>query len=71
MWVEAALAGGSVILFAVTMVWPNWFEIMTDASPDGGDGSLERWFALVWVSSAVGFSLLARRDKRGLADNHA
>jgi len=30
-------------LFVVTLAVPQWIEMLFDESPDGGDGSLERW----------------------------
>jgi hypothetical protein len=64
---EAALAVVSAVLVVVTLIWPTWFERLLDASPDGGSGSAERWFALAWLMGSVGFALLARRDRRALA----
>ncbi|GAB3591001.1 hypothetical protein GCM10027446_07610 [Angustibacter peucedani] len=69
--VELGLALVSAVLVVVSVVWPTWFEQLLDASPDGGDGSAERWFALVWVAATVLFSWLARRDHRRLAGRPA
>ena len=32
--------------FVGTLIEPQWFELLFDADPDGGDGSLEAWIAL-------------------------
>lgn len=63
-WIDAALAGAALVLGLVTVLVPDWFERVLGASPDGGDGSAERWFALAWIALAVALALLARRDHR-------
>lgn len=67
MRIELALAGVSAVLMVVTLVWPTWFETLFDVSPDHGDGSAERLFALVWAAATVLLVLLARRDRRRVA----
>jgi hypothetical protein len=32
--------------FVGTLIEPQWFELLFDARPDAGDGSLETWLAL-------------------------
>jgi len=64
MRVELALATVTAVLMVVTLVWPSWFEALFEASPDGGDGSAERLFALVWAAATVLFVLLAHRERR-------
>lgn len=64
MWVEAVLAGIGLVLALISLVWPTWFELLLDESPDGGNGSLERLIALVWIAGAAMFGWLARRDWR-------
>jgi hypothetical protein len=66
LWVEGVLALISAVLMVVTLIWPKWFETLFDASPDHGDGSFERLFALVWLAGTVAFVVLARRDWRRL-----
>ena len=39
-WVVSAV---SACLFVVTLIDPQWIETLFDESPDGGDGSFERW----------------------------
>jgi hypothetical protein len=54
----------SLARFVLTVVDPQWIERWLDESPDGGDGSAERWLvsgcfaALALVSAA-----LARRAR--------
>jgi hypothetical protein len=37
------LSSVSACLFIVTLAEPQWIEMLFDGSPDGGDGSFERW----------------------------
>jgi len=57
-----------IALFVLTLVDPQWIERWFDESPDGGDGTLERWFvgAAFFVAALIA-ALLARRDRRKLA----
>ncbi|CAD5371043.1 ABC transporter permease [Rubrivivax sp. A210] len=66
MWMEAALSALACLLTFVTLIWPDWIELVFDESPDGGDGSAERMFAIAWLLAAVAFGWLARRDGRRL-----
>jgi len=66
MWIEAALSAVACLLTVVTLVWPDWIELLFDESPDGGDGSAERAIAIAWLLAAVVFGWLARRDWRKL-----
>ena len=40
---EIAASLLSAALFVLTMIDPQWIELLFDESPDGGDGSAERW----------------------------
>lgn len=60
----AALASGGACI--ATLIEPQWFELLFDESPDGGDGSLETIVALaVSLGACLVFSALARREWRG------
>ena len=50
-----------------TLIEPQWFELLFDEAPDGGDGSLETVVAVVVSLAACAlFAGLARREwKRG------
>ena len=61
--VSAAFLSGFACI--ATLIEPQWFELLFDESPDGGDGSLETVVAVVvsLVACAL-FAWLARREWR-------
>lgn len=67
MGIELVLAAFGGVLTVVTLIWPTWIESLLGESPDGGDGSVERLFALGWLAATVLFAVLARRDWRRIA----
>ena len=36
------LTSASALLWAATLAWPNWIELLFDAEPDAASGALER-----------------------------
>lgn len=61
-WAAAALGFAG---FVGTLIEPQWIERLFDESPDGGDGSLERWIVGGgFLVAAVIAALLARRERR-------
>ena len=65
---EIAAALVSAALFVLTLIDPQWIERWFDESPDGGDGSFERWIVGgAFLIAALIAGLLARRERRGLA----
>jgi hypothetical protein len=55
----------SAIACIATIVEPQWFELLFDESPDGGDGSLETLAAVaVSAIACVIFALIGRREWR-------
>jgi len=62
-WYELAGAVLSALLFAVTLVWPNWIELLFEAEPDAGSGELEWLIAGAFLALTVAFSILARREQ--------
>lgn len=55
----------STALFAWTLVDPQWIERWFDESPDGGDGSAERWLVGGgFFIAALLAAALARRQRR-------
>ena len=71
MVIELVLAAIGAVLTVVTLIWPTWIESLFGESPDGGDGSAERLFALGWLAATVLFAVLARRDWRRIAEASA
>jgi hypothetical protein len=63
-WLEAALAASSAALFLLTVVVPEWIEVVFRVDPDGGNGSLEWLIAAAFALATVGWSSLARRELR-------
>jgi len=64
---EIAAACVSICLFVLTLVDPQWIETVFDESPDGGDGSLERWILLCTTFVATMLAgVMAWREKRHL-----
>lgn len=41
-----AAAGASAGVCIATLIEPQWFELLFDSAPDGGDGSLQTWVAV-------------------------
>jgi hypothetical protein len=65
--IAAFLSGVACV---ATLIEPQWFELLFDEAPDGGDGSLETIIAVaVSLVACVLFALLARREwRRGRRD---
>jgi hypothetical protein len=62
---EIAASLFSACLFVLTLFDPTWIERWFDESPDGGDGSLERWFVGGgFLVAALLAAALARRERR-------
>ncbi len=68
MVIELVLASIGAVLTVVTLIWPTWIETLFNESPDGGDGSAERVFALGWLAATLLFGVLARRDWRRMRE---
>jgi hypothetical protein len=66
-WVESMGAASVAVLALVTVVWPDWIEIMTDSAPDGGSGALERAAVGVLAAAAILLALVARAEWRRAA----
>jgi hypothetical protein len=65
--VEVALATLGFMLFALTLVFPEWIEATTGLEPDAGSGALEFAISGALLLAAAGSAFLARRDHRRLA----
>jgi hypothetical protein len=64
--VEIGLAALSALLFLATVMSPEWIEMTFGVDPDHGGGSLEWLIMGVTALCAIGASLSARADWRGL-----
>jgi hypothetical protein len=52
-WVEMLMGGLSALVFAATLVWPDWIERLFGIEPDGGDGSAEWGWAIAFAVAAL------------------
>lgn len=52
-WVEVALGFMSAILLALTILLPDWMEMLVGLAPDAGDGSAEWGLTLSCATVAV------------------
>ena len=66
-WIELGLAGISAFLAIITLVWPDWIEIVFGIDPDQSSGSLERAIVGISFVLAVAFVALAHRAWRRAA----
>ena len=62
-WIEVICAVASTVLFILTLVLPEWIEVVFGVDPDGGDGSLEIGIALAFMTVGLISSVLARRER--------
>ena len=65
----AALSAG--LLCLLTLVVPDWIEVVFRVDPDGGDGIAEWAVAGRLALVAVVLGLAARRDHRAALTHHA
>jgi hypothetical protein len=63
-WFEAGMATISSILLVITLLWEDWIEIVFGISPDGGDGSLERWLVGTLLVVTIMLFVMARNEWR-------
>jgi hypothetical protein len=52
------------MLSILSMIWPQWIELIFGLSPDGGDGSLEGLIVLFLFMLTILFFLIAYREWR-------
>lgn len=62
--VDAVLASLSAFLLVLTLVLPDWIEVVFRVDPDAGSGELEWAVAGAFALGTVGFGLAARREWR-------
>ena len=65
--VDAVLASLSAFLLVLTLVVPDWIEVVFRVDPDGGSGELEWLLAVVPGALSIAFGVLAYRTRRLLA----
>ena len=63
-WALVALAGGSAMLLAITLIWPEWIELVGGVDPDHGSGWLEWAVVFIAITMTVVGSVGARFEWR-------
>ena len=66
-WAESVTAAIAAVLALVTVIWPDWIEIVTGSSPDGGSGALERAVVAGLAAAAMLLAAAARAEWRRAA----
>jgi predicted outer membrane lipoprotein len=67
LWLEVTLAVLTSLAAALTIVTPDWIEVVVDDAPDRHNGSFE-WMLVVGLGFAfVACTALAQREWRRLA----
>jgi hypothetical protein len=69
--IEVMLAVIGTALCVLTLVIPEWIEVLTGLEPDSGSGALEWVIAGVFLVAAVVSAVLAGRDYRRLGADHS
>jgi hypothetical protein len=62
--VDVVLASLSAFLLGLTLVVPDWIEVVFRVDPDAGSGELEWLIAGAFALGTVGFGLAAHREWR-------
>ena len=63
-WFESGLATVTSILFVITLVWPDWIEIVFHVDPDEGNGFVEWSIVGALLIATIVFIVLARYEWR-------
>jgi hypothetical protein len=58
-WLQAGLSSVSGLLFAVTLLWHEWIELVFHVDPDNGNGSLEWLLVGILLGATISFGGLA------------
>jgi hypothetical protein len=64
--VERLLAAACGVAFVLTLLVPEWIELLTGFTPDGGDGAAEWALSLGLLVGAACFTGFARRARQVL-----
>ncbi|MFF5012839.1 ABC transporter permease [Streptomyces sp. NPDC001165] len=59
-WLEVALGSLSGVLFLVTLLWPDWIELVFGADPDAGSGAVE-WLIVAATALVTVLCILGAR----------
>jgi hypothetical protein len=62
--VELGFAGASGLLTAMTVVAPDWIELLFGIEPDAAGGTLELAMTAAMIAITVGLGTLARLEWR-------
>ena len=62
--VEAGACAVSGLVLVLTVLWPDWIELVLGFDPDASSGALEWGIAVAAAAATATFLLLARRDWR-------
>lgn len=63
-WVEVGLALVSVGLFAITLLWHDWIEIVFGIDPDEGNGLVEMLISASLLALTLVFTVSSRLEWR-------
>jgi len=69
--IETVLFIVAALNVVLTLLWPDWIEIVFRVDPDNHSGSFEWALAGVAVAIAVLFGILARREWKKLSSQPA
>jgi hypothetical protein len=64
LWLEAAMATTTGVLFVITLVWRDWIERAFGIELDGGNGSLEWLIVGALLVATVALFVAARSEWR-------
>ncbi|HEX4009824.1 MAG TPA: hypothetical protein VHX62_07440 [Solirubrobacteraceae bacterium] len=66
-WLESFLAGLTLVLALLTLVWDDWIEHVFGFDPDQHNGSFELELTIVCLLITIVCGVLARREWRRAA----
>ena len=67
-WVDVLLALVSAALFAITLVWHDWIELIFGVDPDEGNGLVEVLVSGSFLAMTLVIAVFSRLEwRRGIA----